>query len=74
MFPIAKKHVSCVVLVTDEAIQEAQVELWKTVRVAAEPGGAAALAALLSRRYEPAEGESVGVLVCGANTTAVSFG
>jgi threonine dehydratase len=73
MFPIAQSYVSRVVLVSDEAIQEAQVELWKVLRVAAEPGGAAALAALLSRRYQPAAGERVGVLVCGGNTTAVDF-
>jgi threonine dehydratase len=73
MFPIAQSYVSSVVLVPDEAIQEAQIELWKVMRVAAEPGGAAAFAALLSRRYEPAAGERVGVLVCGGNTTAVDF-
>jgi threonine dehydratase len=73
MFPIAQRYVSHVVLVPDEAIHQAQVALWKTLRVAAEPGGAAALAALLSRRYEAAEGERVGVLVCGGNTTAVDF-
>jgi threonine dehydratase len=50
------------------------MELWKTLRLATEPGGAAAFAALLSRRYEPVEGERVGVLVCGGNTTAVDFG
>lgn len=74
MFPIAQKHVERVVLVTDEAIMGAMEELWKTLRVVAEPGGAAALAALLSRRYEPKAGERVGVLVCGGNTTAVDFG
>jgi threonine dehydratase len=73
MFPIAQKYVERVVLVSDEAIHEAQMELWKTLRIAAEPGGAAAFAALLSRRYEPAKGERVGVLVCGGNTTAVDF-
>jgi threonine dehydratase len=73
MFPIAQKYVSRVILVADEAIEQAQVELWKVLRVAAEPGGAAAFAALLSRRYEPTEGERVGVLVCGGNTTAVDF-
>jgi threonine dehydratase len=73
MFPIAQKYVERVVLVSDEAIQEAQMELWKTLRIAAEPGGAAAFAALLSRRYEPAKGERVGVLVCGGNTAAVDF-
>jgi threonine dehydratase len=38
-----------------------------------EPGGAAALAALLSGKYVPEAGERVAVLVCGANTTAVRF-
>ncbi|HEV2281251.1 MAG TPA: threonine/serine dehydratase [bacterium] len=73
MFPIAQRYVSRVVLVTDEAIGHAQVALWKAVRVAAEPGGAAALAALLSGRYRPEPDERVGVLVSGGNTTAVDF-
>lgn len=73
MFPIAQKFVSRVVLVTDEAIVEAQEALWNRLRVVAEPGGAAAFAALLSRRYEAKRGERVGVLVCGGNTTAVDF-
>ena len=34
----------------------------------------AAFAALLSARYVPRAGERVGVLLCGANTTAVDFG
>ncbi|MDB5482917.1 MAG: pyridoxal-phosphate dependent enzyme family protein [Caulobacteraceae bacterium] len=51
----------------------AQEAFWRVLRVVAEPGGAAALAALLSGRYAPAAGEHVGVLVCGANTDAVDF-
>ena len=39
------------VLVTDDAIRESQRALWKTLRIVAEPGGAAALAALLSGRW-----------------------
>ena len=74
MFPIAQKYVSRVALVPDEAIAEAQKTLWSVLRIASEPGGAAALAALLSRRYEPKHGERVGVLLCGGNTTAVNFG
>jgi threonine dehydratase len=74
MFPIAQNHVHSVVLVPDENIQQAQEALWKVLRVAAEPGGAAAFAALLSRRYQPQPDERVGVLVCGGNTTAVDFG
>jgi threonine dehydratase len=74
MFPIARAYVNGVLLVTDEAIQNAQRALWNELRVVAEPGGAAALAALLSGRYRPEKGERVGVLVCGGNTTAVDFG
>jgi len=73
MFPIAQNYVSGVVLVTDKAIEQAQIELWKVLRLATEPGGAAAFAALLSRRYQPRSTERVGVLVCGGNTTAVDF-
>jgi len=73
MFPIAQKSVAGVVLVSDEAIQQAQRALWNALRIASEPGGAAAFAALLSRKYEPRRGERVGVLVCGGNTTAVDF-
>ena len=74
MFPIAQKYVKKALLVTDAEIVEAQKKLWQTMRVAAEPGGAAALAALLSGRYRPEPGERVGVVVCGGNTDAVNFG
>jgi threonine dehydratase len=73
MFPLAQSYVDHVVLVPDEAIQSAQEMLWSVLRVAAEPGGAAALAALLARRYQPRPGGRVGVLVCGGNTSAVDF-
>jgi len=74
MFPIAQAHVEKVVLVSDDAIRQAQLALWSTLRVVVEPGGAAAFAALLSGQYRPAPGERVAVLLCGANTTAVDFG
>jgi len=74
MFPIARAHVARVVLVSDTAIRGAQDALWQTVRIAAEPGGAAALAALLSGAYVPEPGERVGVVVSGGNSTAVDFG
>jgi threonine dehydratase len=73
MFPIAQAHVARSVLVTDEAIRRAQQSLWNVTRLVAEPGGAAALSALLSGAYVPAPGERVGVVISGANTTAVSF-
>ncbi|RXH16760.1 threonine/serine dehydratase [Bradyrhizobium guangzhouense] len=73
MFPIARAHVERVVLVSDDAIRQAQNALWSTLRLVTEPGGAAAFAALLSGRFRPAPGERIAVLVCGANTTAVNF-
>ncbi len=73
MFPIARDYVDHVVLVTDDAIRQAQDALWSTLRVVTEPGGAAAFAALLSGRYKPSTGERIAVLLCGANTTAVTF-
>jgi threonine dehydratase len=62
-----------VALVEDEAIAAAQAALWRTLRIAAEPGGAAALAALLSGAWRPEPGAHVGVLICGANTDAVAL-
>ncbi|MHB1217884.1 MAG: threonine/serine dehydratase [Alphaproteobacteria bacterium] len=67
MFSVAQKHVERVVLVADDAIRAAQRALWETLRIAAEPGGATALAALLSGAYKPKTDERVGVLVCGGN-------
>ena len=66
-FEIVSKHVERVVLVSDDAISEAQRRLWAEVRVFAEPGGAAALAAVLAKAYVPEPDEHVVVLVCGAN-------
>ncbi len=73
MFPIAQSYVDHVALVTDDAIRKAEEVLWKSVRIVAEPGGAAAFAALLSGRYRPDPAERVGVLVSGGNTVAVDF-
>ncbi len=73
MFPVAQKWIERVVLVPDDAIAAAQRKLWETLRIVTEPGGAATFAALLSGKYRPAPAERVGVLLCGANTTAVTF-
>jgi len=74
MFPIAQALVDRVVLVSDADIQRAQEALWSALRIVAEPGGAAGLAGLLSGGYVPERGERVGVIISGANTTAVDFG
>ncbi len=64
---VCRQFVDRVVLVDDDAIRSAQRRLWAELRVIAEPGGATALAALLSGAYRPSASERVGVLVCGAN-------
>jgi threonine dehydratase len=73
MFPIAQAFVDHVVLVSDAAIRRAQEALWASLRIVAEPGGAAAFAALLDGGYRPRPGARVGVVICGGNTTAVDF-
>jgi len=73
MFPIAQQYVERVVLVTDEAIRDAQRALWNVLRIVAEPGGAAATAAVLSGQYRMRPGERVGVVISGGNTVAVDF-
>ncbi len=55
------------VLVSEEAVRAARRLLWQELRVTAEPGGAVALAALLEGAHSPADGERVGVVVCGGN-------
>lgn len=73
-FGVVSRRVHAVVLVSDEAIGQAQRALWDKLRVVGEPGGCTALAALLSGRYVPEPGESVAVVISGANTSAVDFG
>ena len=73
MFPIARSFVDRSILVSDDEIVAAQRALWQNVQIVAEPGGAAAFAALLSGKYAPAPNERIAVLVCGGNTTAVKF-
>lgn len=72
-FAIAKNFVEGVVLVEDDAIRAAQQVLWRDLRLVSEPGGATALAALLSGAYKPALGEKVAVILCGGNVDPASL-
>jgi threonine dehydratase len=67
MFPIAQQLVASSVLVTDQAIVDAQHWLWNECRLRTEAGGVTSLAALLSGAYQALPDERVGVLLCGAN-------
>lgn len=73
VYSICREHVADVVLVPDDAIRAAMALLWRDYRLASEPGGAAALAGLLSGAYRPASGERVGILLCGGNVDLSKF-
>ncbi len=73
-FAVVAKRAHSILLVSDDAILAAQRLLWDRMRIVAEPGGCAALAALASGAYSPEPGEHVAVILSGANTTAVDFG
>lgn len=72
-FAVIARLGSGAVLVGDDDIVRAQELLWDRLRLVLEPGGAAGLAALVGGAYEPAAGETVAVVLSGANTTAVDF-
>jgi threonine dehydratase len=69
VFPITEAFVADVVLVADEAIQLAQRRLWQALRTIVEPAAAVGLAALLTGAYQPEPGETVAVVLSGANTS-----
>lgn len=73
VFPIVQKYAPQTVLVSDDAIAEAQATLWRALRIVAEPGGVAAFSAISSGAYQPAAGERVAVVISGGNTAAVNF-
>jgi threonine dehydratase len=64
---VVRRYVDEAVVVDDDAIRAAQRSIWDDLRLVAEPGGAAALAALLSGAYRPSRHERVAVAVCGSN-------
>lgn len=64
---VVRHFVDEAVVVSDDQIRSAQRHLWDEFRLIAEPGGAAALAAVRSGAYRPASDERVVVVVCGSN-------
>ena len=72
-FDLAQGQKIQALTVPDQAIADAQALLWQNMRQFVEPAGATALAALMSGAYQPAKGEKVAVLICGANPTPDPF-
>ena len=72
-FALNHRFVDEVVLVTDAQIRDGMRLLFRTAKLAVEPAGAAALAALMYPLRERLAGQRVGVIVCGANTDPAAF-
>lgn len=72
-FSVLLPTVSDSVLVSDDEIREAQKILWERLRIASEPGGATAFAALVSGAYVRSPGEKIAVVICGGNADPASF-
>jgi threonine dehydratase len=64
---IAARHVADALLLPDDAIRHAQIALWKEFKLAVEAAAALGVAALQTRAYVPRPGETVALVVCGAN-------
>jgi threonine dehydratase len=72
-FALNRQFVDEVVLVNDDQIREAMRLLFRSAKLAVEPAGAAALAALMHPLRSRLDGKSVGIVVCGANIDPESF-
>ena len=72
-FALNRQFVDEVVLVDDDQIRDAMRLLFRAAKLAVEPAGAAALAALMYPLRDRLEGKSVGVVVCGANIDPETF-
>jgi threonine dehydratase len=72
-FALNRRFVDEVVLVSDDQIRAGMRLLFRSAKLAVEPAGAAALAALMYPLRERLDGQRVGVVVCGANVDAESF-
>lgn len=65
--PILKKYVDEMINVSDEEIADAILYLLENRKILAEGAGAAAFAAILSKKYKILKDQNVVALICGGN-------
>jgi len=70
-FPIVREHVSAIVTVSDDQLREAMRFAFERMKIAIEPSGAAALAAVMQKSFP--EGKRTGVIISGGNVDAKRF-
>ncbi len=72
-FGLCRANVDELVMITDDQIRQAMAVLFREMKLAVEPAGAAATAALFGPLHGRLAGKRVGVLVCGANIDIDGF-
>jgi threonine dehydratase len=72
-FELCRHYVDDLVLIDDDAMRRAMGLLYSSMKLAVEPAGAAATAALCGPLRARLVGKRVGVLVCGSNIDLESF-
>lgn len=72
-FELCRRHVTEVVTVSDGALRDAMRLTMLDAKLAVEPAGAAALAALVGPLRDRLEGKHVALIVCGANIDVATY-
>ncbi len=72
-FELCRRNVDRLVLVSDRELRAAMRVLLRTAKLAVEPAGAAATAALLGPLRAHLRGKRVAIIVCGSNIDAQSY-
>jgi threonine dehydratase len=72
-FSICRANVERMVTISDDAMKTAMGVLFREMKLAVEPAGAAATAALFGPLSDELAGKRVGIIVCGANIDIEGF-
>lgn len=72
-YGLCRSAIDELVMIDDDQIRDAMGVLFREMKLAVEPAGAAATAALLGPLKDRLRGKRVGVLVCGANIDFETF-
>jgi len=72
-FALCQQFVDEVVLINDDQLREAMGLLFREMKLAVEPAGAAATAALVGPLRDKLRGQRVGLVVCGTNIDAAAY-
>lgn len=73
-FELCRRNVDGLARISDAEMRSAMRFLLRNAKLAVEPAGAAATAALLGPLAERLRGKRVGLIVCGSNIDAPSYG